>query len=224
MNFVSNIFNKFVPDFNKLVEYGFVKDNNGYTYEKFFKNSEFKTVVKIDRNGIISAKVFEVETDDEYLPLRIKSQEGVFTGTIREEYKIILTEIRDNCFSKKYFISNQANRITNLIISKYGNYPCFMWEQSPDCGVFKNPDNNKWYGIIMNIDYSKLGAASKKNVEILNIKLDKDKIPTLLKQKGFFPAWHMNKKYWISIALDDTLADEQIFNLVTESHACTEKK
>lgn len=220
----NSIFNKYDPDLKKLIEYGFIKNNLGFYYEKKFKNNEFKAIVIIKEDGEILGKVIENETNEEYLPLNIKSQEGAYIGGIKEEYKQILTDIRDNCFLKKYFISNQANRITDAIISKYNDYPCFMWEKSPDCGVFKNSANNKWYGIIMNINYLKLGKNINKSVEVVNLKLDKDEIRILLKQDGFYPAWHMNKKYWISITLDDVLPDEQILNLIEKSYSYTVKK
>lgn len=38
------------------------------------------------------------------------------------------------------------------------------------------------------------------------------------------PAFHMNKQHWISIILDGTMTEEQIFPLIAESHAITEQK
>ena len=54
------------------------------------------------------------------------------------------------------------------------------------------------------------------NVEILNVKLDKDKIQNLLKIKGFYSAYHMNKKSWITMILDETLDDNTIMELIDE--------
>ena len=221
MNIENDIFKKYTPDYNKLIEYGFSKNKTVYQYEKFFENNEFKAVIEISKNGIITGKVIELENNDEFLPLKIETQQGIFVGIIREEYKRILIDIRDNCFSKNYFIFPQSNRITHLIISKYENKPDFMWEQFEGYGVFKNANNNKWYGIIMNINYSKLGLDSNNPVEIINIKLDKDKIPELLKKDGYYPAWHMNKKSWITITLDETVSDDEIIKLISESYSFT---
>ena len=221
MSIEEEIFKKYNPDCKKLIKYGFKKNKTGYLYEKLIKNDEFKVVVKISEEGIISGKVLDMENNDEYLPLKIESLQGAFVGEIREEYKNILINIRKNCFSENYFIFPQANRIANLIIKKYGDTPAFMWEQYPDYGVFKNPVNNKWYGMVGDIDYSKLGFDSKKAVEIINIKLDKEKIQQLLKKDGFYPAWHMNKKSWITITLDETLPDDEIMRHIDESHSYT---
>lgn len=223
MSIETDIFCKHTPDFEKLIEYGFKKNNTKYIYEKLFQNNNFKTIIEITDSGTVSAKVYDLENNDEFLPLKVKNIQGGFVGGVKEEYKTILTDIRNNCFSQNYFVSSQANRITDAIIKKYGDNPDFMWEKFDGFGVFKNTDNNKWYGIIMNITYSKLGLNDNTPVEVINVKLNKDKIQELLKQDGFYPAWHMNKKYWITITLDETLSDDKILNFIEESYSYTVK-
>ena len=217
------VFKRYSADFKKLIDYGFKKDKDSFLLEKLFHNDEFRAEIIITKQGEIQGRVYEIESNDEFLPLRALNQQGAFAGIIREEYKKILTDIRDKCFLKKYFISNQADRITNAVILKYGDYPQFLWEQYKGCGVFKNAAGGKWYGIIMNIDYSKIGLENNKPVEIINLKLDKEEIQKLLKRKGFYPAWHMNKKYWITITLDETLQDNEILKLIEESYSYTVK-
>lgn len=75
----------------------------------------------------------------------------------------------------------------------------------------------------MNIEQKKI-RNKKGNVEILNVKLAKDKIPLLLKKKGYYKAYHMNKANWLTIILDETLKDEEIMALIAESHQFTLKK
>ena len=75
----------------------------------------------------------------------------------------------------------------------------------------------KWYSIIMNISSDKLNKEIGE-VEIINLKLDENEITELLKEKGFYKAYHMNKKDWISIILNDTLEDKEIFSLIDESY------
>ena len=73
----------------------------------------------------------------------------------------------------------------------------------------------------MNIDKSKIDNTSSKEVEIIDIKLDPKKVESLQNQKGFYPAYHMNKKSWITILLDDTLTDKMIMDLIEESYTYT---
>ena len=69
----------------------------------------------------------------------------------------------------------------------------------------------------MNIDYKKFYKKDGK-VDIMNIKLNPSKIDNLINEDGFFRAFHMNKKTWISIILDDTVKDEKIMELIDESY------
>lgn len=224
MSIEHKIFKKFTPDFKKIVEYGFKKYKDGYLIEKLFKNGEFRAVVKILDSGEVRGVVYEVESGEEFLPLRVEFNQGAFVGQIREEYENILKDIRRNCFNEKIFLYSQANRVANFVLEKYGDEPKFLWDKFPVCGVFRNPENAKWYGLIANIDRSKLDKTQKGEIEVMNIKLEEGKIQELLSEKSFYPAWHMNKKTWITVVLDETVADKTVFELLDESHRLTQKK
>ena len=73
----------------------------------------------------------------------------------------------------------------------------------------------------MNIDNNKLDKKLNGEVEIINLKLEPSEIENLLKMDGFYPAYHMNKKSWISIILNDTISDEEILKLVEKSYSYT---
>lgn len=216
MNIEEKIFKKYTPNFKKIHDFGFKKQGNKYIFEKSFLNNQFNAIIELDKS--ITGKVIDIENNDEFLPLRIENQEGTFVGEVRTAYEQILIEIRDNCFVENYFVGPQSNRIAKEIEKKFGDKPLFMWEKFPTLGVFKNPKNDKWYGIVMNIEFSKLDKKIKGNVDVINLKLDKDEIQDLLKKDGFYPAWHMNKKYWITILLNETLSDTELMNFVEKSH------
>ena len=221
MTIEQNIFKRAKVDFTKLPTYGFAKRDNIWVYEKIFMNGAFRAVVQIDARGNISGDVYEPDSDDIYFPLRIESMAAGFAGEVRTAYEKILQDIKNHCCQINYFIYPQANRIAQIIAEKYGDTPVFPWDKFNGHGVFKNPVNNKWYALIMAIDKSKLDKKLKGEVEVMNIKLNEDKIPQLTRQKGFYPAYHMNKKYWITIVLDDSLTDNLLLTLIDESHAFT---
>lgn len=55
--------------------------------------------------------------------------------------------------------------------------------------------------------------------KFINIKCQPDLIPQLIERyNGAFPAWHMNKKYWISIRLDSDMPDTVISQLIDSSY------
>jgi len=224
MKIESEIFKKSIPDYKKIIQYGFVEQKDRYVFEQTFFNGEFVAKVEILKNGKIIGKVYDFENKEEYLPLRLETPQGAFVNEVKTEYKKILKEICQNCFSKNLFIYPQTNRIASLILEKYNDAPVFMWEKFPGFGIFKNPNNGKWYGAIMNIDRSKFDRTKSGEIELINIKLDKSKIQELLTKDGFYQAWHMNKKSWITIALDETISDEDIMKYIEESHSFTVKK
>ena len=73
----------------------------------------------------------------------------------------------------------------------------------------------------MYIERAKLDEHSEDKVEVINLKLNKDEIPDLCKKDGIYPAWHMNKKYWVSVTLDDTLTDDEVMKYIEESYSYT---
>lgn len=222
MNIEKNIFKNTKVNIKKLISYGFVYNDNIYEYRKEFMDS-FKAYIFVDKKGIVSGKIYDLSTQEEYINYRIESQSGQFINKVRKEYEDILKDICDNCFDRTYFMSNQANRITELIYNEYHDEPEFPFERFPEYGIFKNRENGKWYAIILNIEKSKLDKKSSLEVEIINVKLDSSKIAELLNRKGFYEGYHMNKKNWISIILDDSLNDQEIFDYIKESHSYTIK-
>lgn len=213
-----NFFRRFVPDFMKLEKYGFVYKDEKYYFEKKFKENEFKAEVLITSEGSVFGKVFDLDNNGEYLPLRVEKHCGEFSGVIRAAYERVLDDIRDKCFIENYFIYPQSNRIAGFIGEIYKDKPEFLWEKSPRSGVFRNPDTNKWYAIIMNIGRNKLERTASGEIEIINLKINPGKIPELLQKKGFYPAYHMNKKSWITVVLDESLCDCEVVELIGESH------
>ncbi|MCM1370891.1 MAG: MmcQ/YjbR family DNA-binding protein [Clostridium sp.] len=221
MNIESKVFKRYGVDINKLLEYGFTKIDNKYIYSKNIMNDSFRVDLCIEENNVIG-KIYDLNDDFEYTNFRVESQNGEFVNSIRLEYEKLLVDIRDNCFNKKYFTTNQANEITNIIIDKYKDAPEFLWKKSPEGAVFRNPSNGKWYGLIMEIDKSKIDSGNGK-VEILNVKLPQDKIKELLNKNGFYKAYHMNKNNWITIILDEKVETKEIVSYIEISHKYTEK-
>ena len=215
MNIERDIFKRSKCDFNKLIKYGFIKDKDNYVYETSFLD-DFKAIILIDRDGNVSGKIIDLSTNEEYTNIRTEMS-GEFVSRVREEYKKVLIDIKNNCFIDKNFIFEQSNRITSYIKKTYCNDPEFLWDDTPGCGVFRNAKTKKWYGIIMNVDYSKLDN-KKGEVEVINVKLNENEILELIKLPGFYKAYHMNKKSWISIVLNDTVSDEVIYSLIDESY------
>ena len=211
----NELFKRFKFDYDRLLDYGFMFNNNKYVYETNFLNDSFKCIIKIENDSIIG-NVYDLEFNDIYDQFRVKDAIGEFVNNVKEEYMKILVDIRDKCCIPNLFIYNQSNRICKLIKEKYNIDPEFLFDDNVT-GVFRNRDNLKWFGIIMNINSSKLDKKLDKDVEVINVKINKDNLDSLLKVDGIYKAYHMNKKSWISIALDDRIDDNFIMDLIDYS-------
>ena len=218
------IFQKTSIDFDKLESFGFQLKENEYFISKNILNDTFKIEVKIDKNNHIKCKIIDLNFNEEYVLYRLEVKND-FSYKVYNEFVNFLKQIKDSCTYMNFFFTPQANRISKLIYSKYNDLPDFPWPDLNDSGVFRNPKNNKWYGLIMTIKQNKIIANSlEKDVEIINLKLPKNEIPFLIKTTGIFPAYHMNKNNWVSIILDDTLNDDVIMEYIIKSHQFTENK
>lgn len=214
MNLENMIFKKTKPNYDKLLKYGFKKQENKYTYKIKFMNNEFEAQIIITDK--VEGKIIDLDTKEEYTNIRLENI-GAFASKVKKEYEEILKQIKENCFEKQYFMLPQSNRIAQYIIKKYNVEPEFLWEKLDGSAVFRNKETKKWFGIIMDINKNKIDKQNKL-IEIINVKLDNKVIEELIKKEGYYKAYHMNKKSWITIILDDTLKDEEIIKYIDESY------
>lgn len=119
---------------------------------------------------------------------------------------------------------SQRYEITEFITEQYGDNPEYLWPKTPECAIFRHQTNQKWYAAIMTVPYNKLGEKSSQTVDIINLKCDHITIGSLLNEKGFYPAYHMNKTHWITIALDGSVNIQEIKALIDISYELTDVK
>lgn len=95
------------------------------------------------------------------------------------------------------------------------------WSNDPDSEVFRHRENKRWFAIVMRIKKNKLGISETDTIDVVNFKCDPNLIGSLRNEAGFYPAYHMSKKSWITAALDDSAADECIKMLIEMSYTAT---
>lgn len=105
---------------------------------------------------------------------------------------------------------------------QYGTEPDYPWQDRNV--VLRHKENQKWYGLIMEVGRGKLGLAGGGTVEVINLKCDPDLIGSLRERPGFHPAYHMNKEKWVSVRLDGSVPEEEIKNLIDVSCKLTGPK
>lgn len=110
------------------------------------------------------------------------------------------------------------NAVFAYIKKKYKTSPEYLWKKYPEYAVFRHADNNKWFALQAAVPENKLGLGGDDRIEVVNVKVDdmfyRD---MLIRQEGFIPAYHMNKQYWVTVLLDGTVKQEQVFDLIDAS-------
>lgn len=215
------IFKAYQFNSKKAKEYGFVENQGVWTFSSTILQGDFLMIVTVE-DGVLSFQVYDQETGDLYPQVHMESMRGTFVGSVREACLELLYDIRKACFEVQEFLCPQTKRIMTLVQAKYENQLEYLWEKSPDTGVLRHDDNQKWYAVLMKISWEKLDKSREGQVEVVNLK--HDQVADLLVEKGTYPAFHMNKRYWISLPLDDTLSDEQVLELFERSWFLTSKK
>ena len=215
------IFKAYQFNSKKAKEYGFIENQGVWTYSSTILQGDFLMMVTVE-DGDLSFQVYDQETGDLYPQVHMTGMRGTFVGTVREACLEELFDIRKACFEVQEFLYPQTKRIMALVQEKYGNQLEYLWEKSPDTAVLRHEDNQKWYAILMRISWEKLDKGKEGEVEVVNLK--NDQVAEMLTLKGIYPAFHMNKSYWISVPLDDKLSDQQILDLIKTSWGLTRKK
>ena len=111
--------------------------------------------------------------------------------------------------------------LQKYIAEAYSTVPDFPWESTPDAAVYRHENNRKWFALVMTIPKASLGICSDGMIDIVNLKCDPLLVGSLRSEPGIFPAYHMNKDKWLSVALDGSADDEQIKMLLDMSFDLT---
>lgn len=215
------IFKAYQFNSKKAKEYGFVENQGVWTFSSTILQGDFLMIVTVV-DGVLGLQVYDQETGDLYPQVHMKSMRGTFVGSVREACLEVLYDIRKACFEVQEFLCLQTKRIMTLVQENYKDQLEYLWEKSPDTAVLRHEDNQKWYAILMRIPWDRLDKGREGLVEAVNLK--HDQVADLLSQKEIYPAFHMNKRYWISLPLDDTLTDEKVLELFDRSYFLTSKK
>ena len=112
----------------------------------------------------------------------------------------------------------------NYCTETYGTAPDHPFEEDFVTAVFRHGGNRKWFAIAMRIPMGKLGLAGEGSIDVVNLKVSPEMLPSLWQEAGVFPAYHMNKKHWVTVALDGTASDETVVFLTGVSFDLTARK
>lgn len=213
---MKDIFDNYKLNVKALLDYGFIKKENSYVYEKVLDaDLSVKFTIK-DR--LFDVLVYENDSIEKFLPYYIKQSNGSYTASIKEKVEEIKLDILDKCFYRNNF----KKELLDYVKEKYGTIPEYPWEKSKEDCTLKTK-SNKWYALFMNVSGNVLKLKKEGIIDILNIKNKPEIIEKLIDNKTYFPAYHMNKKHWVTILLDNNIDIELIKMLIDDSYELTMK-
>ena len=112
--------------------------------------------------------------------------------------------------------------VFDYIRKKYKVLPEYPWQKYDNNTVFRHPDNKKWFALVMGVQRIKLGIAGDAYVDVVNLKIeDMFYRDLIIREDGIMPAYHMNRKHWITVLLDGTVTDDRVFELIDMSFLAT---
>ncbi|MBR5965547.1 MAG: MmcQ/YjbR family DNA-binding protein [Treponema sp.] len=189
--------------------------SDGTTYEMntTVSNATFNANITLSLSEqTLIVHLFDSATGEKYALFDMPSSHGAFVASLREEVQNIIEEIRTKCFET----NNLKDDYIAWIKTQFGAEPDFPWPDTPDYCVFRCP-NEKWFALIMKIKYRQIGLTGDEAVWVVNMKASQDEIPNLIDKKSIFPAWHMNKKHWITVLLTAATDFEKLCELTQNS-------
>ena len=207
-------------DREKLLVFGFKSEGEGFCYSSEILDGDFVLEV-VARGETIQTKVVEKDNGEEYVLHLSENAVGAFVGRVREEHDQKIAEIINNCTKSRAFLGEKSQKTINYVKKTYGSELEFLWEDSPFAAIWRREDNRKWYGIMMRVPINRLGIVGDEMVDILNVRGDAS---VLIDGKSIFPAYHMNKKSWVSILLNEVVEEGEIFDLIDQSFIIAGKK
>ena len=108
--------------------------------------------------------------------------------------------------------------LKQYIQEQYGAEADYPWALYPNYEVFRHEGSGKWFAVIMDVPQNRLGLQGTEPLDVVNLKCDPTLVGSLLREPGFFPAYHMSKTTWITAALDGSVPEDKLKLLVEWSY------
>lgn len=223
MRVLTEELNKRRIDCTKLKEANFIKKDNSYLFEKDILDNSFKVIIILEEDTL-KTKIIDKSTNEEYIMADLKYTTGSYVTKVKEEYEKPIRELIDKITYIDTFKNTNTKRIIKYINKKYKDDLEYVFKNDFGSAICRNKRNNKWYALFLTVKENRLIGEDNKLIEILNLKYYKDKTDEVIDKKIIFKAYHMNKRSWISIKLDEVKDLSLIYNLIDISYQLVDEK
>lgn len=214
----SNLLNKYQIDYDKLIQFGFKKDKDGYLLNIDSNNKDFSFFIKINDTDF-TINVIDKSFNDLYLPFEVKNSKNTIVSALNLEIEPIIENIVNDCFDSIYM----KDKVLGYCHEKYGSVPDKPFSDDNVSQVVRVPITKKWYALFITIPYKSLKIKGDGLCDIVTIKTSPETGSKVIDNKLIFKAYHMSKKHWISIILDKRTNLELVKTLIDESYALVSK-
>ncbi len=206
------------PDYQKLLDYGFERTEDGYVFSCEIMNGMFFIHILVNDSGVTRFEVIDKQTHEEYVLIHNKNAIGAFVGALREESEKILQDIVSKCYQPNVFKSEYARQVIQYILDKYNSEAEYLWDKFPNNAIFRESKTQKWFAALLTVEKAKLGIGEEGTIEIIDLKETPDNICTLIDGNRYLMGYHMNKKHWYSICLDGRVSIDEIYKRIDNSY------
>ncbi|MCC8131016.1 MAG: MmcQ/YjbR family DNA-binding protein [Oscillospiraceae bacterium] len=200
----------------RLLKYGFEETGGKYCFHTDIMGGEFSLLVTVDENEHVETDLTETDSGEEFTLYKTNAA-STYIGDVRNAISDVLADISAKCYQPSVFKNPQTLRLIEHVSETYGDELEFLWEKFPDNAVWRRKDTGKWYGAVLTVAKNKLVGSSSYVAEIVDLRVQPEKLSELLCKEHYYPGWHMNKKSWYTIILEDEIPDEELFQHVRES-------
>ena len=114
--------------------------------------------------------------------------------------------------------------LRQFVLSNYSAEPDRPWLTHPRFEECRHSNNQQWFALGMDRPKRKLGLPSADMIDVVNLKCGPILVGSLRGDAGIFPAYHMSKANWITVALDGSVPDEKLKMLLDLSYELTATK
>lgn len=214
-SFEEDILKNQQPEPEKLLSFGFHRQDDALVYSAPLMDNRFVYSIRIKGNDVATAMTDE--DNQVYELYKNTSVSARNLDQLRKAAEDLLQKIVQSCFKPDPFQNEQTTNLVNWMESTFQAAPEFLWRRYPDYAVFRAP-NEKWFALLMGVPADKLGLKGKDRLEVLDVRMDPEKVKSRINNETILPAYHMNKRTWISIVLDGSVDTQLLQDWIRQSY------